>query len=128
MIAERKVARPRKTTPRRAAGGRPAAKPGRRSAVPARTRAGSSDRLAAGVLDLKRASDQTAARFAARVGDELGEVLRTLGGEERVPKPVVKAMLAQLRAVRLKPEKGRLKDLARIHDLAEELLGMLQKP
>ena len=83
------------------------------------------DQLVAGVLDLKKALDQTIAQFSARVSEQLGEVLRTLESEEPAPRNVVKAMVERIHSVRLKPEKGRLKDLERIRELVEDLVAML---
>ncbi|HVN75959.1 MAG TPA: hypothetical protein VMT19_06555 [Thermoanaerobaculaceae bacterium] len=80
--------------------------------------------LAAGVLDLKRALDQATARFAARVTGQLGEVLHALEAEAP-SRRTASAMATLIRGVKLKPDKGRLKDLARLHDLAEELVGLL---
>ena len=83
------------------------------------------DQLVAGVLDLKKALDQTTAQFSARVSEQLGDVLRQLKSGKPEAKNVVKAMVERIHDVRLKPEKGRLKDLERIRELVEDLVAML---
>jgi hypothetical protein len=83
------------------------------------------DQLVAGVLDLKKALDQTTTQFSARVSEQLGEVLRALESRKPALKGVVKGMVGRIHDVRLKPEKGRLKDLVRIQDLVEDLVAML---
>jgi hypothetical protein len=83
------------------------------------------EQLVAGVLDVKKALDEAVASFSVRVSGQLGEVLRALQGHEPTAKSTIKEMVERVGEIRLKPEKGRLKDLIRIHDLAEELVEML---
>ena len=71
-------------------------------------------------------------QYTLRVNAQLAEVLRLAEGEgtagekpRRLPAKLAAAMLAQLRDVRLKPKKGRAKDLVRIQELVEELVGQL---
>ena len=56
-----------------------------------------------------------------------GEVLRALEGREPAAKGTIKALVERVRELKLKPEKGRLKDLMRLHDLAEDLVDMLPR-
>jgi len=97
----------------------------RRRAAPARGPAHPADQLVAGVLDVKKALDQTLAQFSARVGGGLGEVLRSLESDSPAATGDIKEMVKRIQSVRLKPEKGRLKDIVRVHDLVEELVAML---
>ncbi len=90
-----------------------------------RDRALPAEQLVTSVLDVKKALDEAVAHFSARVSGQLGEVLRTLEGEAPVAKGTVKGMVDRVREVKLRPEKGRLKDLIRLHDLAEDLVDML---
>jgi hypothetical protein len=122
-----------RTTARRAsahdavAASRPAAegRPTPRPRPAARGRALPAEQLVTSVLDVKKALDEAVAHFSARVSGQLGEVLRTLEGHEPVAKGTVKGMVDRVREVKLRPEKGRLKDLVRLHDLAEDLVDML---
>ena len=93
----------------------------------ARERALPAEQLITGVLDVKKALDETVAQFSAGICAQLGEVLRALEGHEPAAKAIVKEMLARVQEIRLKPEKGRVKDLVRLHDLAEDLVAMLPK-
>jgi hypothetical protein len=67
-------------------------------------------------------------QYTLRVNAQLAEVLRLAEGEgtagekpRRLPAKLAAAMLARLRDVKLKPKKGRAKDLVRIQELVEEL-------
>jgi hypothetical protein len=71
-------------------------------------------------------------QYTLRVNAQLAEVLRIAEGEgaagekpRRLPAKLAAAMLARLRDVKLKPKKGRGKDLVRIQELVEELVGQL---
>ena len=97
----------------------------RRGRPAARDRALPAEQLVAGVLDVKKALDEAVASFSVRVSGQLGEVLRALQGHEPTAKSTIKEMVERVGEIRLKPEKGRLKDLIRLHDLAEELVEML---
>lgn len=97
----------------------------RRRAPAARARALPADQLVAGVLDVKKAVDQTLARFSARIDAQLGEVLRSLEGDSPASERAVKEVVGRIRELKVKPEKGRLKDIVRLHDLAEELVALL---
>jgi hypothetical protein len=125
MVATRRTGATPKGGRRRAAASSAVARTVRPPAHAVRERAVPADQLAAGVLDLKKALDQTTARFSARVSGKLGEVLRRLKSGKPAPKGVVKAMVERIHDVRLKPEKGRLKDLERIRELVEDLVAML---
>ena len=122
------------TTRKRAAGrdaagaNRPAARTrraGESRPAEARERALPAEQLVTGVLDAKKALDEAVAQFSARVSGQLAEVLRALDGHEPKAKGAIKVMVERVREVRLKPEKGRLKDLARLQDLADDLVEML---
>ena len=100
-------------------------RPTRRTDPANRERALPAEQLVTGILDVKTALDQAVARFSARVSGRLGEVLRALENPEPLAKGTVKAMVERVREVRLKPGKGRPKDLIRLQDLAEDLIEML---
>lgn len=85
------------------------------------------EQLVTGILDVKKALDEAVAQFSARVSGQLGEVLRALEGREPAAKGTIKALVERVRELKLKPEKGRLKDLMRLHDLAEDLVDMLPR-
>ncbi len=114
----------RKPSPRtrRAKAGKAAAGPttasGRRRATPA-------EQLATELLAVTKALDGAVAEFGARVSGQLAEVLRATAGAEPPAKRTVRDMIAKVQGVKLKPEKGRVKDLARLQRLADDLAGML---
>ena len=90
-----------------------------------RRRATPAEQLATELLSVKKALDGAVAEFAARVSGQLAEVLRATAGEKPPAKRTVKDMIVKVQVVKLKPEKGRVKDLARMQRLAAELVGML---
>lgn len=97
----------------------------RRARPAARDRALPAEQLVTGVLEVKKALDEAVAHFSARISGQMGDVLRALQGDERIAKAAIREMIERVREVKLKPEKGRLKDLARLQDLADDLVEML---
>ena len=132
---EQIMAMTRRTTKRQATGNaaavanRPTAgiRATRRAGAATRGRALPAEQLVTGILDVKKALDEAVAQFSARVSGQLGEVLRALEGREPAAKGTIKALVERVRELKLKPEKGRLKDLMRLHDLAEDLVDMLPR-
>ncbi len=64
-------------------------------------------------------------RFSERVGGELERVRAQVASDSPPPPKVLERILARLDEVRLKPQKGRVKDFARLEDLAEDLGDLL---
>jgi hypothetical protein len=119
-----KAARPRKAgiTKQGPAEPRRAAAP-----VPERRRATPIEQLATEVLSAKDALDGAMAQFGARVSGQLAEVLTAIAGPEPPAKRTVKEMIVKVREVKLKPERGKIKDLARLQRLADDLVDMLSE-
>lgn len=65
--------------------------------------------------------DAAMMRFAERVGGELDRVRAQVASEPPPATKVLERIKARLEEVRLKPQKGRVKDFARLEDLAEDL-------
>lgn len=97
-----------------------AAASGRRRATPV-------EQLVTELLSVKKALDGAVAEFGARVSGQLAEVLRAIAAAEPPAKRTVKDMIVKVQDVKLKPEKGRVKDLARLQRLADDLVGMLSE-
>jgi len=64
-------------------------------------------------------------RFSERVGGELDRVRAQVASDSPPPAKVLERIRARLEEVRLKPQKGRVKDFARLEDLAEDLGDLL---
>lgn len=64
-------------------------------------------------------------RFSERVGGELERVRAQVVSDSPPPAKVLERIKARLEEVRLKPQKGRVKDFARLEDLAEDLGDLL---
>jgi hypothetical protein len=103
-----------------------------RAAAARRSRSASADALASELRELRATLDETVRQFHVRAASRLADVERAVAGSGPAgarttrPRPKARAaMLAEVRALKVKPRKGRLKDLARIAELIEELLGHL---
>ncbi|MSS73439.1 MAG: hypothetical protein EXS64_18410 [Candidatus Latescibacteria bacterium] len=61
--------------------------------------------------------------YATKVEGEIAQLQEVMQehGEERGREEAIQAMLTSIRQLKVKPEKGRLKDLKRIHDLVQEM-------
>ncbi|HEU0052740.1 MAG TPA: hypothetical protein VFQ39_06170 [Longimicrobium sp.] len=101
---------------------------------PKRVRPGRRVRLvrevAGEVETLRDVLEEAVRAYEARIAAQLSEVLRALYAEHSaVPRlPSAKtttAMLRAIRAVELKPARGRAKDLVRLHELVGELTELL---
>ncbi len=101
----------------------------RRAAVPVseRRRATPAEQLATEMLSVKEALDGAVTQFGVRISGQLAEVLRALQGSEPPSKRTVKEMILKVQDLRLKPERGRIKDLLRLQVLADDLVELLAK-
>lgn len=101
----------------------------RRAAAPVskRRRATPAEQLATELLSVKKELDRAVAKFGARVSGELADVLRALQGPEPPSKRALKEMIAKVQDVKLRPERGRIKDLLRLQALAADLVELLAK-
>lgn len=110
-------------------GTEPAAPARRRKATASNSAAATDAKLAqelgAEVEKLKMGLDAAMMRFAERVGGELERVREQLISGTPPGRKVLKRVEARLEEVRLKPQKGRLKDFARLEDLAEDLADLI---
>jgi hypothetical protein len=122
--SETRVAKSRKATvtKRSSAGSRRAAAQvsGRRRATPA-------EQLATEMLSVKEALDGAVTQFGVRISGQLAQVLRALQGSEPPSKRTLKEMILKVQDLRLKPERGRIKDLLRLQVLADDLVELLAK-
>ncbi len=97
-----------------------------------RGRGGAADGLVAELRALRATLDEVVEQFRVRVGGQLADIERAVAGsgppEARALRPPAKAraeMLREVRALKVKPRKGRTKDVVRLAELVEELLGHL---
>ncbi|HQT93971.1 MAG: hypothetical protein B7Z68_01485 [Acidobacteria bacterium 21-70-11] len=122
--SESKAAKSRKAAVRKrgSAGSRRAAAP-----VSERRRATPAEQLATEMLSVKEALDGVVAQFGVRVSGQLAEVLRALQGPEPPSKRTLKDMIVKVQDVKLRPERGRIKDLLRLQALADDLVELLAK-
>jgi hypothetical protein len=102
---------------RRTAAGRRRTPP-RRPATPA-------ERLAETLTINERALHEAVQRFTERVAGQLERVFAIVTAPEAPKRALVAAMAARLEEIKVKPERGRLKDLARLQELAEDLVDLL---
>jgi hypothetical protein len=77
---------------------------------------------------LRGEAEEVIGRFQLRLASRINDLIRLyeekeIAGEKRhLPSAKVELqVLKQLRAIRVKPQKGRIKDLVRLHQLFEEL-------
>jgi hypothetical protein len=100
-------------------------------AQPTSAKALTSDELRRELGSLRSSFKQTIEQFELRLGGqlvELGGALDSLGKKGTRPalsSRSIKKMIAAIHATKLKPAKGRLKDLERIHELVRELLALV---
>jgi len=88
------------------------------------------DELRGEVESLRSALKQSLEQYSLRVGRHLAELAGALaapakGAKAGVPAKALRQMLVRMRASKLKPAKGRVKDLARIEKLVESLMALL---
>jgi hypothetical protein len=79
---------------------------------------------------LRGVLEEAVRQYEVRTAAQLSEVLRALyAGSSTVPRlppaRTTTAMLRAIRAVELKPARGRAKDLVRLHELVGELTELL---
>jgi hypothetical protein len=119
----------RAAAPSKAAGTKRGSAERPRAAAPAaaRHRATPAEQLATETLALKEALDGAVAQFGARVSGQLAEVVMALQRPEPPSKGTVREMLLKVQDVRLKPERGRIKDLVRLKALADDLVELLAR-
>jgi len=104
-------------------------------AAPPRGRKAREDQRAEIVAELhalRATLDEVVAQFRVRAGGQLAEVERGVQGSSpngaKVAPPTARAraeMLRQVRLLRVKPRKGRVKDIVRLAELIEELVELL---
>lgn len=98
-------------------------------ATPARTKKPTpAERAAAAeaaLVKMRTALDAAVMRYAERVGGEMDRVRRDLTQAEPPAVKVIERIMQRLEEVKLKPAKGRVKDLARLEDLAEDLADLV---
>ncbi len=90
------------------------------------------DQLVLRLHALRNDLDQALEQYSLRVGARITEMLEHLEGQSPVGektelpgKADLAAMLEKIDKTRLKPKRGRGKDLKRIQDLVEDLAGMI---
>lgn len=115
----------RKTTPKAVA-----RKKGKAAEAVARQRLGRQVSLE--LLKLRPVVKEVGTALLDRLDGDLAGLALSLGGEDlhgespALPRPpVLSAMLANIKAVKVKPRKGRLKDLRRIEGLLESLRAQM---
>jgi hypothetical protein len=67
------------------------------------------------------------ARFDVRLSEQFAQVLKALERTKPPSKRAIREMIAKVQKVKLKPEKGRLKDLQSLELLADQLAELLAK-
>jgi|GEM_PF-1945720 len=83
------------------------------------------EELSAALEKVRVGLDAAMMRFSERVGGELDRVRAQLSSGQPPAKKVLERIKARLEEVRLKPQRGRVKDFARLEDLAEDLADLL---
>ncbi len=81
--------------------------------------------LSAALEKVRVGLDAAMMRFSERVGGELDRVRGQLTSGQPPARKVLERIKARLEEVRLKPQRGRVKDFARLEDLAEDLADLL---
>ncbi len=104
----------------------------RSAAAARRDRGGAAEPLAVELRALRATLDEVVKQFHVRIGSELAAVERAVAGTgvaaARAARPRAKmraAMLREVRALKVKPRKGRTKDVIRLARLIEELFSQL---
>jgi hypothetical protein len=84
---------------------------------------------------LRSVTQEVIDQLEIRVGAEIADLVRIFGNEEiageKHPLPsaqVETQLLARLRALKVKPQKGRIKDLCRIAEILTEIRAVLDNP
>jgi hypothetical protein len=82
--------------------------------------------------NLRSGLDQTLEQVGLRLGAQITQLLSVVDNEPeggvkppRLSAKVVEDMVRRVRAAKLKPRKGRIKDLARVQELLEKLAAIL---
>ena len=83
------------------------------------------EHLANDLRATERSLHEAAAGFTERVAAQLARVGAAVGATPPPKRAVIEALAARLAEIKLKPARGRLKDLARLKKLAEELAELL---
>jgi hypothetical protein len=104
----------------------------RSTAAAGRARGGAADPLASELRALHATLNEVVKQFHVRIGGQLAAVERAVAGTgaaaARAVRPPAKAraaMLREVRALKVKPHKGRTKDVVRLAELIGELFGQL---
>jgi hypothetical protein len=97
-----------------------------------RSRGAGSDALVSELRALRTTLDEAVQQFHVRMAAHIADVERSVSGSgpagarrRRPPVQARAAMLAGVHALKVKPRKGRIKDLVRLAALIEELLDHL---
>ena len=84
---------------------------------------------------LRSVTQEAIDQLEIRVGADIADLIRIFGNEEVAgekhplpPAQVETQLLARLRALKVKPNKGRIKDLYRITELLAEIRSVLENP
>lgn len=84
---------------------------------------------------LRSVTQEAIDQLEIRVGADIADLIRIFGNEEVAgekhplpPAQVETQLLARLRALKVKPNKGRIKDLYRIAELLAEIRSVLENP
>lgn len=84
---------------------------------------------------LRSVAQEVIDQLEIRVGADIADLIRIFANEEIAgekhplpPAQVETQLLARLRALKVKPKKGRIKDLYRIADLLAEIRSVLENP
>lgn len=88
--------------------------------------------LAAEMKVMRSAFKEIVEHFCLRVDSELVEIIRVLEKEQVLNEPLVlppakisKLLAKKIRALKLKPNKGKLKDILHVNDLADKIAGKM---
>ncbi len=87
------------------------------------------------LLGLRSVTQEVIDQLEIRLGAEMADLIRIFGNEEIAgekhplpPAQVEAQLLARLRTMKVKPRKGRLKDLYRIAEVLSEIRSVLENP
>lgn len=87
------------------------------------------------LLGLRSMTQEVIDQLEIRLGAEMADLIRIFGNEEIAgekhplpPAQVEAQLLARLRTMKVKPRKGRLKDLYRIAEALSEIRSVLENP
>ncbi len=83
------------------------------------------DQLVARLRGMETALHETLASFAERVSAQFQRAAKAASATPAPKRGLIVAMAERLDEVKLKPDRGRLKDLVRLQELAEDLADLL---